>query len=224
MLDMLEVYVDAEASRAMAQFKGGKVPVGGKPLLAFSGAQWESPVPNQYTLAKNLFVDFFRGEEVQSVDVEGLQLLIHFSVGEEQGSEEGKQVVHLRCYKLLTKRSGQRVPRVEVEEIGPRVDMRVGRVREAEKEMWKESMKRARGGEQRVKKNVDMDSVGDKIGRIHLGRQDLSELQTRKMKGLKRGRDVDGEVDGKVLVEEDVIDFSEDDGEGEGEPKRQRIA
>ena len=69
-----------------------------------------------------------------------------------------------------------------------------------------------------------MDSVGDKIGRIHLGRQDLSELQTRKMKGLKRGRDTDGDVDGEVLVEEDVIDFSEDDGEGEGEPKRQRIA
>jgi len=25
--------------------------------------------------------------------------------------------------------------------------------------------------------------VGDKIGRIHLGKQDLKELQTRKMKG-----------------------------------------
>ena len=224
MLEMLETYVDAEGSRAMAQFKGGKVPVGVKPLLAFSGSRWEAPVPDAYTLAKNLFVDFFRGEEVASVDVEGLQLLIHFSVGEEKGGEEGKQVVHLRCYKLLTKRSGQRVPRVEVEEIGPRVDMRIGRVREAEKGMWKESMKRAKGGEQRVKKNVDMDSVGDKIGRIHLGRQDLSDLQTRKMKGLKRGRDTDGEVDGEVPVEEDVIDFSEDDGDGEGEPKRQRIA
>ena len=28
--------------------------------------------------------------------------------------------------------------------------------------------------------------MGDKMGRIHLGRQDLSQLQTRKMKGLKR--------------------------------------
>ena len=33
--------------------------------------------------------------------------------------------------------------------------------------------------------------MGDKIGRIHLGKQDLGDLQTRKMKGLKRGRDVD---------------------------------
>lgn len=40
--------------------------------------------------------------------------------------------------------------------------------------------------------------IGDKIGRIHTGRQDLSQLQTRKMKGLKRSRDVpddDGDVD-----------------------------
>ena len=36
---------------------------------------------------------------------------------------------------------------------------------------------------------METDIVGDKIGRIHLGRQDLGELQTRKMKGLKRPRD-----------------------------------
>jgi ribosome production factor 2 len=28
--------------------------------------------------------------------------------------------------------------------------------------------------------------VGDKLGRIHVGVQDLRKLQTRKMKGLKR--------------------------------------
>lgn len=43
------------------------------------------------------------------------------------------------------------------------------------------------------KKNVETDIVGDKVGRIHLGKQNLNELQTRKMKGLKRGRDTDAE-------------------------------
>jgi ribosome production factor 2 len=28
--------------------------------------------------------------------------------------------------------------------------------------------------------------MGDKFGRVHVGRQDLTKLQTRKMKGLKR--------------------------------------
>lgn len=37
------------------------------------------------------------------------------------------------------------------------------------------------------------------MGRIHLGKQDFSDLQTRKMKGLKRGRDGDVNGDGDEL-------------------------
>jgi ribosome production factor 2 len=33
---------------------------------------------------------------------------------------------------------------------------------------------------------VEIDIVGDKLGRIHVGNQDLRKLQTRKMRGLKR--------------------------------------
>ena len=33
--------------------------------------------------------------------------------------------------------------------------------------------------------------MGDKFGRVHLGVQDLSKLQTRKMKGLKKRRMTD---------------------------------
>lgn len=33
--------------------------------------------------------------------------------------------------------------------------------------------------------------MGDVVGSIHVGKQDLSKLQTRKMKGLKRGADDD---------------------------------
>lgn len=57
--------------------------------------------------------------------------------------------------------------------------------------MWKEALKKSKVGEEKTKKNVSTDIMGDKLGRIHLGRQDLSELQTRKMKGLKRSRDMD---------------------------------
>ena len=46
--------------------------------------------------------------------------------------------------------------------------------------------------------------MGDKIGRIHLGRQDLNELQTRKMKGLKRDRDIYSQEDG-AKEKEDVV-------------------
>jgi len=48
----------------------------------------------------------------------------------------------------------------------------------------------------KAKKNITTDLIGDKVGRIHVGKQDLTQLQTRKMKGLKRSRgDVDGDGD-----------------------------
>ena len=54
---------------------------------------------------------------------------------------------------------------------------------------------------------METDLIGDQVGRIHLGKQDLSGLQTRKMKGLKRERDLQESVD--AFADEDII--SEDD-------------
>lgn len=145
-LDMLELYVVQETARTLQQFKGEKCKVGVKPLLSFSGAQFESPVSNQYTLAKSMFVDFFRGAETQTVDVEGLQLLISFFAGE--GGEDGQPAkIQMRCWRIITERSGQKVPRVEVEEMGPRIDFRVGRTREADEGVLREAVKKGKGSE-----------------------------------------------------------------------------
>ena len=55
------------------------------------------------------------------------------------------------------------------------------------------------------------------MGRIHLGRQDLDELQTRKTKGLKRGRDVPAEDEQDQINEDlDLISVGADDSDGEG--------
>ena len=67
---------------------------------------------------KSLFTDLFKGPDVGSVDVEGLQYLIHFSVEEEEEVEGVKPMVRMRCYLLRTKKSGGSVPKVEVEEMG----------------------------------------------------------------------------------------------------------
>jgi len=42
--------------------------------------------------------------------------------------------------------------------------------------------------------------MGDKIGKIHVGKQDLKSLQTRKMKGLKRSRNED-DGDDETMVD-----------------------
>ena len=143
---MLELCVVPETTLCMSQFKGEKCRMGVKPMLAFSGTAWDDSSRSHYVLAKSLFTDFFRGAEANEIDVEGLQLLISFSVGEE--SEEGlKPPIHMRCYRLVTKRSGGKVPKVEVEEIGPRIDFRVGRMKEADADMMKGALKKAKGVE-----------------------------------------------------------------------------
>jgi ribosome production factor 2 len=196
-LDMMELHIDADTFRTIGQFKTPKVPLGLKPLLAFSGTAFDSPVSNAYTLAKSLLVDLFRGQDASSVDVEALQYQIHFAVAEPT-DDLPNPPIHMRVYKLATKRSGTKLPRVELEEMGPRIDFRIGRVREADESMMREALKKPKQLEAKTKKNVETDLLGDKIGRIHVGRQDLDGLQTRKMKGLKRHLDVENEEDNEM--------------------------
>lgn len=202
-LDMLELYLDAESFRTIAQFKTKKFAIGLRPMLLFAGTAFESPIANEYTMAKSLFIDFFKGEPSEKIDVEGLQYIVSLTAEETTGEGDAKPVIRLRTYLIRTKRSGQRMPRVEVDEMGPRMDFRVGRMREPDEATRKEAMRKARGTEEKTRKNITTDSMGDKLGRVHLGRQDLKELQTRKMKGLKRGRDEGNDIGGEVAIQEE---------------------
>jgi len=61
------------------------------------------------------------------------------------------------------------------------------------------------------RKNKEVDDMGDLRGRIHVGKQDLNKLQTRKMKGLKGGdveteereEETEGETEGQEEQEEE---------------------
>jgi ribosome production factor 2 len=229
-LDMLEFCLDGDSYRSIAQFKNReKIPIGMRPLMVFSGTAFESPVPNEFTLAKSLLIDFFRGETSDKIDVEGLRYIVSVTADEPTTTSTSssssstvpsnstdpasKPVLRLRVYAIRTRRSGHKLPRVELEEHGPRMDFRLGRVFRADDALQKEAMKQARSpNEERTKKNISTDTMGDKIGRIHLGKIDLSGLQTRKMKGLKRSRDVKDDDD-------------EGEGsEGEGQAKQGKAA
>jgi hypothetical protein len=71
--------------------------------------------------------------------------------------------------------------------------------------------------QKKKKKNISMDAFGNRLGRIHMEKQDLSKLQVRKMKGLKRRNDpvVDGSEENsdakKVKNTDDVINGSADE-------------
>lgn len=187
--------------------------LGLRPLMVFSGSPWEDPTSTAHATLKSMLIDMFKGVESDKIDVEGLQYAL--MVAAEEPAQGLAPVVHLRWYKLRTKKSGHKLPRVELDEIGPKLDFKIGRLHEAPRDVMKEALKQGKrpNEEIKTKKNIGMDAIGDKIGRVHLDRQDLGGLQTRKMKGLKRRAgfesDEEGESDDADMM--DVDDVSADE-------------
>jgi ribosome production factor 2 len=83
--------------------------------------------------------------------------------------------------------------------MGPSLDMRLRRHTPPDPELLKLALKTPKlkktdieKGLGKKRKNIEVDEMGDLRGQIHVGKQDLGKLQTRKMKGLKGG---DGAVE-----------------------------
>ncbi|KAH0830137.1 putative ribosome production factor [Lanmaoa asiatica] len=202
MLDMCEFGVDKFVS--MAAFKTPKSTPGHKPMMHFASELFDTHP--RYVQLKSLLMDLFNAEVVESVCLPGLEHVISVTVapslvhqtatvalgGSHQDDPGHLPKVHVRTYTVKLTPSGTRVPRVELTEMGPSLDLSLRRWREADPEMWKAAMRRPKMKKQDMekglgkrKKNVEVDEMGDLRGRVHIARQDLGKLQTRKMKGLK---------------------------------------
>uniref|UniRef100_A0A8P0P5D3 Ribosome production factor 2 homolog n=1 Tax=Canis lupus familiaris TaxID=9615 RepID=A0A8P0P5D3_CANLF len=173
-LDMIELGIEKFVS--LKDVKNSKCPEGTKPMLIFAGDDFD--VTEDYRRLKNLLIDFFRGPTVSNIRLAGLEYVLHFT------ALNGK--IYFRSYKLLLKKSGCRTPRIELEEMGLSLDLVLRRTRLASDDLYKLSMKMPKALKPKKKKNVSHDTFGTTYGRIHMQKQDLSKLQTRKMKGLKK--------------------------------------
>lgn len=56
----------------------------------------------------------------------------------------------------------------------------------AEEDLMKEACRKPKELKVTKKKNISRDELGNVHGRIHMGKQKLDKIQTRKMKGLKK--------------------------------------
>ena len=64
------------------------------------------------------------------------------------------------------------------------------------------------------------DSLGEKIGRIHMGKQDFDQIQTRKTKALKAtvsGQGGEEDVEQEEEEEEEEAEEEEEEEEEEGD-------
>jgi len=94
-------------------------------------------------------MDFFRAQTVESMEVDGLQHVICCSVGEQRPQSYDSQTkedlppIKFRVYLIQSKKvAGSKAPRIELEEMGPRMDLKLGRFQEASPEMMSMALKK----------------------------------------------------------------------------------
>lgn len=202
-LDMIELGIEKFTS--LKDIKMSKCPEGTKPMLVFAGEAFD--IDNEYKRLKSVLLDFFRGPTVSSVRLAGLEHVLHFT------ALDGK--IYMRSYKVLLKKSGCRTPRIELEEIGPSIDFILRRTHLASDDLYKTANRQPKALKPKKKKNISHDAFGTKFGRVHMQKQNLEKLQTRKMKGLRKRR---GE---KAATEEKAAAAAEEE-EASTSPKKQK--
>ncbi|XP_055121614.2 ribosome production factor 2 homolog [Symphalangus syndactylus] len=155
-LDMIELGIENFVS--LKDIKNSKCPEGTKPMLIFAGDDFN--VTEDYRRLKSLLIDFLRGPTVSNICLAGLEYVLHFT------ALNGK--IYFRSYKLLLKKSGCRTPRIELEEIGPSLDLFLRRTHLASDDLYKLSMKMPKALKPKKKKNISNDTFGTTYGRIHV--------------------------------------------------------
>ncbi|TFY67347.1 hypothetical protein EVJ58_g1674 [Rhodofomes roseus] len=225
-LDICEVGVEKWVS--MNEFKTPKATPGHKSLMHFASELFDTHP--RFVQLKSLLMDFFNGEVIDSICLAGLEHVISVSLGPtptslntattsnplqpststDTSDSANLPTVHVRVYGVKLLASGTRIPRVELNDMGPSMDLALRRHTEPDQEQLKQALRRPKVRKQDVesglgkkRKNMEVDEMGDLRGRIHVAKQDLNKLQTRKMKGLKKGRGDAFDESGESEHEED---------------------
>jgi ribosome production factor 2 len=128
-----------------------------------------------------MITDFFRGEVVDKINLAGLDHVVFLSAGPDN-------IIRFRHYFIRFKKSGTKVPNVDLEEIGPSLDLTVRRTRLASEDLRKESLKTPKGITPTKQKNIKTNTMKETLGTLHVGKQKFEKLTTKHTKGLKRSR------------------------------------
>eukprot|EP00877_Chromochloris_zofingiensis_P000399 jgi/Chrzof1/1035/Cz01g37260.t1 len=175
--DALELGI--ELCKPLSEFKGAAAAqAGNKPCMVFVGDKFDSDP--DYKLAKSILLDFFRGLQVDTINLAGLdRVMVVVAIGDKD--------LLIRQYSIKFKKSGTKVPRAALTEMGPSLDLRIRRHREPPVDLELEALKQPKVTKKK-EKNVGSDMLDGKVGRIYMPKQDVATLGLSKMKGLKRER------------------------------------
>jgi len=219
MLDLVQFEVSNYAP--LSSFNVEKSASGSKPCFILSGEAFNTS--EDMKIIGNMFVDFFRGQQVDQINLQGLDHVIILTANDDK-------TILFRHYHIKLKKSGSKVscyynyhwqvslkletlneyfqiPRVELEEMGPRMDLTVRRTQFASDDLRREANRKPRALEARKKKNKSENDLNEQLGRVYVPHQEIDKMPTNKdlKKGLgkrKRGNS-NGDVPATTEVAEE---------------------
>ncbi|XP_022855361.1 ribosome production factor 2 homolog [Olea europaea var. sylvestris] len=179
--DLVEIGVENYKSMNSFSYDKKLAPqIGSKPFFAFVGEGFESVEELKHL--KEILLDLFHGEVVTNLNLAGLDRVYVCT------ATSSKKVLFTHCA-LQLKKSGTIVPRMELVEVGPSMDMVVRRHRLPDDSLRKEAMKIAPESTKKKEKNVTKDAIQGKIGKIYIPDQKVGSVALpHRAKGVKRER------------------------------------
>ena len=86
------------------------------------------------------------------------------------------------------RKSGTRIPRVELEEVGPAIDFTLRRTQFGEEALRKQSLRKPKELTAKKQKNVTTTAMRDKVANVHVPKQNIEQIEKNaiKPKALKR--------------------------------------
>jgi len=205
-LDMIELGI--KNYKLMSEFNSSLFPMNGsKPCFTVIGPQFQTD--EKYGTVANMIVDFFRGKIVKNINLKGLDHVISLSVGDEGN-------IMFRHYAIQMKKSGTRVPRVVLEEVGPSLDFVVRRHQFGAEALRNLALKKPKELKPKKTKNVSSNVFHDKVGTVHVHPQNLEKIheKVKKPKAIRKRKVSERS--------EDTLDRSEESGDGP-EPKKIKV-
>lgn len=226
-LDMVELGIVAADRLDMTLAKGKDVAsLGGKPFFVFEGSEFVSDPT--FVRLKSLLIDFFRGGSETEINLDGCDRVLAFSLRSENGEdvcvapstecygtgpqrERGNTVLCMRHYALLKPTTAAAGPRgspcvdPQLIDIGPNFDFVLRRVSFATAAEFKAATRVPRAVMATLRstaENVTSDAMGNLRGQLHVGRQEVDQLNLRRFKAhrnkrrLARGDDDGGDDEG----------------------------
>jgi len=159
-----------------SQFKkAAPVQIGAKPVVVFQGAGFD--LNEELRQAKLLLLDYFRGPKAEKLSLMGIESAVVISAIDSPGEGEAPKML-FRHYRLNFRKSGTKVPRVELEELGPRFEMTVDRCKTPDPSRWKSALQVPKETKQKKEKSIFTNALGEKRGRLYMDQQNFEKIYT----------------------------------------------